>query len=227
MIRSLGAVVGLNRIHLRKLLKIMMLAEGPRTTAIRADAREEMRRRDEGPAPGGDFHVPFWSSAKDHAAGRRDLHEAIAEHVDRNWRRKNLYPRLRDGFLEWWNENRRWINTEIIELPKAIKSSFGSADIEGIVKVENLLSLQIGDDQFRYIYPYFSERPIMDDRTARLGLWLMSKALPQHRIEKMRILDVLRGSTFSVDRFPLDGTEEEVFTLRYRRILREWREHFR
>ena len=219
--------MGLDRIHLRKLLKIMMLNEGPRLTAIKNDARDEMKRRDEGPTPGGDFHVPFWSAAKDHAAGRRELGEAIAEQIDRNWRREKLYPRLRDGFLRWWNENRRWINAEIVELPRTIKSSVGFAEIDGTVKVENMLCLGIGEDQYRYVYPYFSDRPMMDSETAKLGLWLMSRALPDHRIEDMRILDVLRAETFSVDRFPLDGTEEEVFTLRYRRILKEWRRHFR
>ena len=46
-------------------------------------------------------------------------------------------------------------------------------------------------------------------------------------IEDMRILDVLRGEPFSIDRYPLGGSEEETLSLSYRRILREWREHFR
>lgn len=219
--------MGLDRIHLRKLLKLFMMKDNLRSTAIRADARDVMKRRDEGPSPGGDFHVPFWSDAKAHAAGRSDLSEATAEQVEKNWRRKKLYPRLKDGFLSWWNEKRRWINETISELPKTIKSSFGFAEIEGTVKVENLLSLQVGDDKFRYVYPYFAEKPALTPEGARLGLWLMSKALPDHDIADMRILDVLRGEAFSVDKFPLTGGEEEAFKLRYRRILREWREHFR
>lgn len=219
--------MGLDRVHLRKLLKLFMMRENLRSTAIRADAREVMKRLDEGGGPGGDFPIPFWKGAKDHAAGRSELGETTADLIDKNWRRKNLYPRLRDGFLIWWNQKRRWINEEIVELPKTIKSSVGFAEIDGHVKVENLLCLQVGGDKHRYVYPYFSDKPALVPETARLGLWLMSRALPQHNIEDMRILDVLRAESYSVDRYPLKGDEEEGFTLRYRRILKEWRNHFR
>ncbi|WP_298401115.1 DUF5615 family PIN-like protein [Sphingobium sp.] len=40
-------------------------------------------------------------------------------------------------------------------------------------------------------------------------------------------IGVIRGETYSVDKHPLDGTEEENFRLRYCSILREWRSHFR
>jgi len=204
-----------------------MMKDNLRSTAIRSDAREHMKRQDEGPSPGGDFHVPFWSDAKAHAAGGRDLREATVKQIEKNWRRKNLYPRLKDGFLLWWNEKRRQFNEPIIRLPTPINSSVGFAEIEGTVKVENLLYLKIGEDKFRYIYPYFSDKPSLTPATARLGLWLMSQALPQHDIENIRILDVLRGKAFSVEKHPLLGNEEEAFRLRYRSILREWRNHLR
>lgn len=95
------------------------------------------------------------------------------------------------------------------------------------MKVENLLSLKVGDDKYRYVYPYFSDRPALTPDAARLGLWLMSRALPDYSVEDLRILDVLRGEAYSVDKHPLTGNEEEMFTLNYRRILREWRSHFR
>ena len=219
--------MALDRIHLRKLLKLFLMKENLRATAIRSDAREVMKKLDEGPGPGGDFHVPFWRDAKAHAAGRVDLREATNVQIEKNWRRKNLYPRLRDGFLIWWNEKRRWINEVIGEIPKAIKSSFGFAEIDGIVKVENLLSLRLGEDKFRYIYPYFADKPALTPEAARLGLWLMSRALPLYDVKDMRILDVIRGEAFSVDKYPFDGKEEDLFRLQYRSILREWREHFR
>ncbi|BCA64101.1 hypothetical protein HMP09_3335 [Sphingomonas sp. HMP9] len=218
--------MALDRVHLRKLLKLFLMKDSVRSTAIRADAQATMKKRDEGSSPGGDFHVPFWSDAKAHAAGGRDLREATTEQVDKNWRREKLYPKLAEGFLAWWNEKRRWINEAISTLPKAIKSSFGFVDIDGVVKVENLLSLRLGEDRFRYVYPYFAEKPLLTPEAARLGLWLMSQALPDYDITDMRILDVLRGEAYSVDKFPLIGNEEEIFRLRYRSILREWREHF-
>ena len=219
--------MSLDRVHLRKLLKLFMMKDNLRSTAIRADASALMKKQDEGASPGGDFHVPFWKDAKTHAAGGRDLREASAEQIEKNWRREGLYPRLTDGFLAWWNEKRRRINENISALPNPIKSSHGFAQIDGLVKVENLLSLQIGDDRFRYVYPYFSDKPALTPEAARLGLWLMSKALPDYAVADMRILDVLRGEAFSIDQHPLVGDEEEAFELRYRRILKEWREHFK
>ena len=84
--------MGLDRIHLRKLMKLLMMKDTIRATAIRADARETMKRLDEGPSPGGDFHVPFWRDAKDHAAGRSDLRDSTLMQIERNWRRKKLSP---------------------------------------------------------------------------------------------------------------------------------------
>lgn len=219
--------MALNRIHLRKLLKLFMMKDNLRSTEIRADARQVMRTQDEGSTSGGDFHVPFWKDAKDHAAGRSDLRESTLAQIKKNKRRENLYPRLCDGFLSWWDEKRRWINEEISELPDSIKSQHGFEEIDGTVKVENLLSLKLGDDKYRYVYPYFSATPALTPEGAGLGLWLMSQALPQFDLNEMRILDVIRGDVFSVDRFPLTGNEEEIFNLRYRSILREWRSHFR
>lgn len=89
-----------------------------------------------------------------------------------------------------------------------------------------MLSLRLGEDRFRYVYPYFAEKPLFTPEAARLGLWLMSQALPDYDINDMRILDVLRGEAYSVDKYPLIGNEEEIFRLRYRSVLREWREHF-
>ncbi len=219
--------MALNKVNLRKLLKLFMLKDNLRSTAIRVDALQLMKKQDEGATPGGDFHVPFWSDAKVHAGGGRDLREATAEQVEKNWRRRGLYPRLTDGFLGWWNEKRRRINEPIDTLPSPIKSSHGFVQIDGIVKVENLLSLRIGDDRFQYIYPYFSEKPELTPEAARLGLWLMSRALPEFNIADMRILDVLRGSAFGTEDYPLAGNEEEAFELQYRRILKEWRDHFK
>ncbi len=220
--------MALDRVHLNKLLRLFVLKERPRSTAIRRDAREAMKKLDgEGGSTGGHFQFPFWKAAKDHAAAKCDLRDEVKTLIEKNWRRKRLYPMLRNGFLSWWNERRRWINEPISEIPKAIKSSFGFEEIEGVVKVENLLSLKLGDDRYRYIYPYFSEKPSLTPSAARLGLWLMSRALPKLDIRDMRILDVIRGETYSVDKYPLDGKEEENFRLRYRSILREWRSHFR
>lgn len=216
--------MALDRVHLRKLLQLFMLTEKTRASKIRQDALQTMKRRDEGPSPGGDFHLPFWSDAKAHAAGTADLRGSTLEQIRKNKGRARLYPMLEQGFLLWWNEKRRWINEPIATLPKTIKSVYGFSDIGGTVKVENLLSLQIGEDRFRYVYPYFCEGPPINPEVACLGLWLINKALTELDPSEIRILDVIRGEAFSQDRYPFLGNEEERFALMYRRILRDWRE---
>ena len=96
-----------------------------------------------------------------------------------------------------------------------------------MVKVENLLSILIGDPNLgpqgkRLIYPYFSEEPILDEKTARLGLWLLCEALPEFEPEDLRILDVMRARAFSLSGSPLTGIEEHEFKKKYERLIDEW-----
>lgn len=72
-----------------------------------------------------------------------------------------------------------------------------------------------------YVYPYFSPEPILSEEAARLGLWLLIEALDTVPREEIRILDVIRGETFSIDRHPLRGTEEQDFVRRYGALLAE------
>lgn len=215
--------MAIDRIHLRKLLQYFGLPQDRRIAAIRADAREFVRNQVRGPSGGGDFHTGFWADAKSHASGQSDLFDTTAGRIAANWRRQRLYPALRDGFLLWWNENRRWINEEITARPNTVNAPHDFLELDGRVKVENVLALQIGDRDKRLIYPYFAERPELTEDVARLGLWLMSQALRSHSVEQMRLLDVLRGRTFSVDRSPLRGDEGAIFVERYARMLADWR----
>ncbi|NIJ60662.1 trans-aconitate methyltransferase [Erythrobacter flavus] len=56
---------------------------------------------------------------------------------------------------------------------------------------------------------------------ARLGLWLLSQTFPTIPANELRILDIIRGTTFSVDRSPLTGEEEIEFRARYARLIEE------
>jgi len=215
--------MAIDRIHLRRLLEYFGLPADRRTAKVRADARNFIRNQAGASSGGGDFHTCFWADAKAHAAGESDLVVTTQGRISDNWRRQRLFPVLRDGFLLWWNENRRWINEEIHALPDPVNAPHDFLEIGGRVKVENVLALRIGDRDLRLIYPYFSENPPLSDETARLGLWLMGQALRGHQIEQMRILDVIRGRTFSVDRLPLQGNEGAVFVERYARMLADWR----
>jgi len=188
---------------------------------LRADIREEISRAGGDSLGGGDFYGPFWYDARQHALGLADLHESTSDRIGNNERRGNLYPQLRDGFLVWWNERRRWTNEPFREAasPKA-RMFFDS--LGGTVKIENILAVSDGDNVQHYVYPYFSPEPALADESARLGLWVLTSALSSVDSQEVRILDVIRGATFSLDRNPLLGDEERNFNRRYAALINEW-----
>ncbi|WP_200918716.1 hypothetical protein [Sphingomonas sp. Leaf231] len=215
-------MMSLRSIHLRKLLKILFSPENKQTAALRSDIRDEIAREAEGSSGGGDFYASFWSDAKAHAIGVSDLHRSIEERIAANAGREGLYPRLRDGFLLWWNEGRRFTNAPF-HPGSTQKARFLFPGVnDAIVKVEGVLSLRDGNGIEHYVYPYFSPEPVLTESAARLGLWLLTSSLPGLPPEEIRILDVIRGATYSVDRYPLRGNEEEEFRSLYVAALDRW-----
>jgi hypothetical protein len=212
--------MAINRIPLRKLLRIMFLPHNQRRSALRADIREELSRERGEAGAGGDFYAPFWADAKAHVFGSRDLRESVAERIEANSRRENLYPRLRDGFLLWWNERRRWTN-EPFRPGQPLKGHFRFPGLDATVKVDSMLSVRDGSDEQYLVYCYVAPEPPLSEEGARLGLWLLASAFPNIPAEEFRILDIFRGTTFSLDRTPLVGDEEGNFRARYARLIRE------
>ncbi|HSX55709.1 MAG TPA: hypothetical protein VLG14_10455 [Sphingomonas sp.] len=172
---------------------------------------------------GGDFYGPFWSDAKDHVFGRSDLYQTTEARISSNPSRGNLYPQLRDGFLTWWNERRRWTN-EPFRPSENLKGRYTFPDLDATIKVDNIMSVRDGQEEDHFIYPYFSPEPALTDEPARLGLWLLGKAIPNVDSRDFRLLDVIRGATFSSSpsRTPLKGDEELIFKRKYEAALREW-----
>ena len=216
--------MALDKIHLRKVLQYLAMEPKKRASAIRADAREVVRKerapRQEG---GGDFHSCFWADAKAFASGDLDLRDQTNLRIEASWQRKRLYPMLQEGFLHWWNEKRRWINEEITALPETVGAPHDFIDLGGRIKVENVLALKVGEDGLRLIYPYFSEAPPLNPEVARLGLWLMQQALDHYDIKDMRILDVLRSESYKIQDYPFTGKEGLVFVERYATMVADWR----
>lgn len=89
------------------------------------------------------------------------------------------------------------------------------------MKVDSILSVRDARGVEHYVYPYFAPEPVLSDEAARLGLWLLLETLAQVPPAEIRILDVIRGETFSIDRYPLVGNEEQNFADRYRVLLAE------
>lgn len=214
--------MSLENIHLRKLLKIFYLPQNLRTAALRSDIRDEIAREGGTGSGGGDFYVPFWRDAKDHVLGFTDLHDAVKLRIESNPRRSHLYPQLRDGFLLWWTERRRWTN-EPFRPAESVKGRYEFEGLGAVVKVDNVLSVRDAQNTDHFVYPYFSPIPAMGEEAARLGLWLVQRALQGIDFDEVRILDVIRGQTFSVDRNPLAGDEEQLFLTKYRSAVNEWR----
>lgn len=220
----MATLMAIDLVSLRKLMQLMLSAENRRTAMLRSDITEGLRKERNGPNDGGgDFHSPFWADAKAHAEGISDLRDTTPQRVEANGRRRRLYPRLTEGFLAWWEDRRRRRNEPF----KIIESHLrGRVELRGlgVVKVENNLAFTIGDDGERVIYPYFCEEPEMTSEMARLGLWAVSQAINDYSIEDVRILDVIRGRSFSVLECSQRGSEEEEFRMHYGTLLSRWAE---
>jgi hypothetical protein len=208
-------------ISLRKLIIILFLPANGRVSAIRKDITQEIKKNQDSDAGGRDFYTPFWSDAKNHVFGISDLHASVAGRIASNDKRRNLYPRLRDGFLLWWDQRRRWTN-EPFRKAQPQRARFPFPGIDAVVKIDSILSVKDARNADRYIYPYFAPEPELTEEAARLSLWLLSQALPNVPIGELRVLDVIRGQTFSIDRHPLRGDEEQVFRRRYEALIGEW-----
>lgn len=212
--------MALDQIHLRKLLMLLFLSANMRRSRIRAEIRTD-RARAAGLEPdGGDFYAPFWADARDHVFGLTDLRETTAQRIAVSAQRSNLYPRLRDGFFVWWNERRRWTNRPFTP-GTPLKARFRFPGLEVTVKVDKILSVRDGAKTDHFVYPYFVPEPVLSQQAARWGLWLLIAALPDVHPAEIRILDVIRGQTFSIDRYPLLGNEEVEFRRRYVSLLAE------
>lgn len=209
-------------VSIGRLLRAMYADRGDRIAVLRDDIRTEIRKesgfRAEG---GGDFYVPFWADAKQHVSGAVHLNTATQSRIDANGRRGNLYPKLQDGFLRWWQENRRLRNEPFTIIEQHVKATRSFPNL-GDVRIENTLSFTIGTDGHRIVVPYFYEDPPISDEMARLSLWLMSDAISEYDTTDMRILDVMRARSFSTVETPLRGDEEALFTDKFRTLLADW-----
>jgi hypothetical protein len=130
---------------------------------------------------------------------------------------------LANGFLSWWDEKRRWRNEPFEFLPETVKTQHSIPELGGTIKIENLLALQIGDQFSRIIYPYFSEDPPLPEEGRRIGLSILNKGLLEYPVEDLRILDVLRVSSYGTLDNPLRGNEYDLFLRRYGDLLKEWK----
>jgi hypothetical protein len=211
--------VSLEKVNLNTAVRLIFSPSNRQTSELRADIRRE-NAKSEGFEGGPDFYGPFWGDAKLHAIGTADLHACVADRIERNPGRKRLYEALRDGFLLWWNERRRWTN-EPFE-PIGAPSTTIPLDSETDFKIQNLMAVRDAAGTAHFVYPYFSEHVPLTERGSRLILWGLTTAFPDIDPNELRVLDVMMGRSFSIDRIPLSGREKAdlqhlMSTLRQRR----------
>jgi hypothetical protein len=211
-------------INLRKLLQFCALDERQTLSALRKESYQDRRRAERLQEGGGDFFAPFWSDAKSFVTHGLNLHEATDDRIIKNRLRARLYPILKDGFLQWWEAQLRGTNQLLVPLEDSIHARIRLDNLDITVKVDNLLSLQVGQHYHRLVYPYFCEHPVLSGQWARVGLWTMTRALPHIDPQEMHILDVQRARSFSLLQHPFKGNEEDILTLRCEQLLQIWHE---
>lgn len=209
--------------NLRNLLQIFYASERFRLQLLRKDVIQQIQKENGGSGGGPSFYGPFWADAKDHAAGEKDLIAETELRISHSNRRRKIYPILRDGFLKWWNENRRWRNEPFEIIPLTIPAQATIHEIGCIVKIENMFSVKIDEHDKRLIYPYFSEIPLISIEMARVGISIIATAMPGFKIEDIRILDVRRGVAYGTLDAPLKGDEQQLFLMHYKRALADWK----
>lgn len=212
-------------INLSKLLRLCALPENLLKGELRDDLRKERDKlRGKKKKGGGHFHYPWWDAAKGHALGLCDLPEQTEVLVEASDQRKRLYPLLTEAYLRWLEHLRRSTNQALNWSEEQVHNHYAVPGMDLTVKVDNLLALKLGEDHHKLIYPYFCEEPILTERWARVGLWLMRDALSKYDPVDMEILDVLRARSFSGGSVFLKGDERAIFSDRYDKIRSKWHE---
>lgn len=186
---------------------------------MRAEIRTELSKEANQGSGGGDFHVPFWADVKRFVAGDADLNAQSQSRVTKNRTRARLYPQLTDGFLQWWNEKRRWSNEPHQIISERIHGLYLVPQFNCTVKIENVLAIKVGETSHRIIYPYFPEDPRLVPEAARLGLWVLGQSLKPYSLAEMRILDVLRGTSYAAIDIAISGDEENTLVSKYGELL--------
>lgn len=211
----------IDKISLRKFLQLLGLPEAKRISEFRIIARRDKKRQegvtdDTGP----DFYSGFWSDAKSHVYGLSDLRDTTPVRIAANDGRARLYPMLQDGFLTWWDERRRWQNAPFQKIP-SIK---GQVDIGtgAIIRLDNILSVKDSQGVDHHVYPYWCETPVIDEELATIAIQVLLKAFPEQDPNEIRILDTIRGVTYSVDRVDLGLVTWDDVKGRHRRLKSEY-----
>src|SRR5688572_27778196 len=137
--------MSIEKINLRKLLQLFFSDARQQRSLLLKDIRDDRAKAAGTREGGGDFFGPFWADVKDHAAGKSDLVEQTAIRIAANKARVRLYPILRDGFFELWNEKMRWRNEAFEFVPESVKAQLSIKELGAVIKIENTAAIKAWD----------------------------------------------------------------------------------
>ena len=214
--------MAINSLHVNKTLRFLDLSKNRFLDSSDRGLRKELltdisrdRRKSAGrKTGGGNFYGPFWGDVRRHFLREGNISELTKDTIGRDHGRENLYTLLEANFQIFL---RRGHNSEAELSAKRPNGDFNLSDIGLTTKVEGILTLIIEGDE-HLVYPYWFNEPRLSDDTVRIGLWLISKALPYENPENIRILDIMRANYFSLETHPLKGNEEELLIQGYQEI---------
>lgn len=210
-------------IPLRKVLQLFYASPALLRRILKEDITLEQKKISGGNrSRGGNFHNAFWKDVKKHISKQGDLKTLTNDRIKANKRLGRLYPLLADGVLDLLNSKLRWSNEEVEIVSRSIHGTLKIHEVDGTIRVHDALHARVRGEYTRIVYPYFSEEPKLSDEAARLGLWVMQRALIDFNPDDMRIIDPLSKTFFSPRTTPLQGDEEITFLEKYASLITEW-----
>lgn len=208
--------MSINTVHLNKFQKLISLSEKQLISELRKDIRQDFAKAAGGNAGGGDFYSPFWHDAKQHVLGQGDLRALTEKRIQKNYRKRNLYPKLRDGFLQLWQ---RGGNLEVRLLDHSPRGRYTIPEIGLTLKAEGLMAITIEGEE-RLVYPYWFADPALSEDAARLGIWALEQALVSENADNIRVFDIIAADYFSKEICQYTGREKQEIIQQFKRIDR-------
>jgi len=175
--------MALDNVSLNKFLNLLRSPRDRRIAMIRRDARTSvLKEKFDAKSEDRDFYSTFWADAKKAVFMGADLDDLTRERIEKSRSRFRLFPILRDGFLMAWDNYTGQIlgDSEKIEQLRNISGAWSPNDVDGKIRVGNLLALKDINDLRHLVFPYFSQLYALGPRAASLGLWTLRHVLKVH-----------------------------------------------
>lgn len=218
--------MGFERVQLRKLLMFAALPQKDRVSRYKDDIKQ--RKTAAAAAAqgntlggGGGFYGLFWKDAKDSVLENLDLVEATEKRIAEDYRKKNIFPKLLAGFQSWWRDKRRWTNEPFTE-GRRLTGRYSASDGPRAVNIENILSVSDGEGVVRHLYPYWYNEPPLTAPLAAMGLQALAHAFPEVDPTSFRILDIIRGETYSLDKVEVNEGDLDQLNELHERFCEEY-----